>query len=154
MKITKAQKEALEVVMKLTDSGDPNKKEYILTLIYGILNIELEDESITLSITADPDKPNNTLPIDYEDPLDGNIKINMPDWIKDKQTPPFSPHIPFPPQVWYNHEPEPIQTDARDDVRYITEVTCTGDKNCIVHTTNTNDVQYNGEYEEPKEISK
>ena len=49
MKITKAQREALEVVMKLTDSNDPNKKEYILTLIYGILNLELEEDK-TLTI--------------------------------------------------------------------------------------------------------
>ena len=139
MKITKAQKEALEVVMKLTDSNDPNKKEYILTLICGILNLELEeDESVTPTIT---DNPNNTLPIDYVDPL----RI-----IQTPPTPSFIPGDYQPPQVWYNQEPEPIQTDAREDVRYATEVTCTGDKNGIVCTTNTADVQYNGEYEEPK----
>ena len=44
MKITKAQKDALDVVMKLMDSNDPNKKEYILTLICGILNLELEED--------------------------------------------------------------------------------------------------------------
>lgn len=136
MKITKAQKDALDVVMKLTDSDDPNKKEYILTLICGILNLELEeDTSIIHTIT---DNPNNTLPIDYVDPL----RI-----IQTPPTPPFVPGDYQPPQVWYKQEPEPIQTDAREDVRYTTEVTCTGDKNCIVHTTNTNDVQYNGEYE-------
>lgn len=138
MKITKAQKDALDVVMKLTDSNDPNKKEYILTLICGILNLELEDESITPTIT---DNPNNTLPIDYVDPL----RI-----IQSPPTPPFVPGDYQPPQVWYTQEPEPIQTDAKEDVRYATEVTCTGDKNCIVHVTNTNDVRYNGEYEEPK----
>lgn len=136
MKITKAQKDALEIVMELTDSDNPNKKEYILTLIYGILNIELEEDTSTITIN-----PNN-----------GNdkIHIDVPDWIKEMPTPPFSPHTPFPPQVWYNHEPEPIQTNASEDVRYVTEVTCTGDKNCIIHTTNTNDVRYNAEYEEPK----
>lgn len=136
MKITKAQREALEVVMKLTDSTDPNKKEYILTLIYGILNLELEEDKTTLTI----------------DPNDGNdkIHINIPDWSKSTPIPPFTPGDYQPPQVWYNHETEPIQTDMQKNVNYATEVTCTGDKNCIVHTTNTNDVRYNGEYEEPK----
>ena len=135
MKITKAQKDALEIVMKLTDSNDPNKKEYILTLICGILNLELEEDK---TITINPNNGND------------RIHIDMPDWIKDMPTPPFSPHTPFPPQVWYNHEPEPIQTDVNEYVRYVTETTYTGDKNCIIHTTNTNDVQYNGECEEPK----
>lgn len=136
MKITKAQREALEVVMKLTDSTDPNKKEYILTLIYGILNLELEEDKTILTIN----------------PNDGNdkIHINIPDWIESKPTPPFIPGDYQPPHVWYNHEPEPIQTNMQENVNYTTEVTCTGDKNCIVHTTNTNDVRYNGEYEEPK----
>lgn len=135
MKITKAQKEALEVVMKLTDSTDPNKKEYILTLIYGILNLELEEDK-TLTII----------------PNDGNdgININIPDWSKSIPIPPFTPGDCQLPQVLYNHEPEPIQTDMQKNVNYATEVTCTGDKNCIVHTTNTNDVRYNGEYEELK----
>ena len=78
------------------------------------------------------------------------IYINIPAWIKSTPTPPFTPGDYQPPQVWYTQEPEPIQTDAREDVRYVTEITCTGDKNGIVHTTNTADVQYNGEYEEPK----
>lgn len=135
MKITKAQKDALAVVMKLMDSDNPDKKEYILTLICGILNLELEEDK-TIIIN----------------PNDGNdkIHINIPDWGKSTPIPPFVPGDYQPPQVWYNQEPEPIQTDAREDVRYTTEVTCTGDKNCIVHTTNTNDVQYNGEYGEPK----
>lgn len=136
MKITKAQKDALDVVMKLMDSNDPNKKEYILTLICGILNLELEEDKTTITIN----------------PNDGNdkIHINIPDWGKPTQIPPFVPGDYQPPQVWYNNEPEPIQTDTREDVRYVTEITCTGDKNGIVHTTNTADVQYNGEYEEPK----
>jgi len=135
MKITKAQKDALAVVMKLMDSDNPDKKEYILTLICGILNLELEEDKTVII-----------------NPNDGNdkIHINIPDWGKPTSIPPFVPGDYQPPQVWYNQEPEPIQTDAREDIRYATEVTCTGDKNCIVHTTNTNDVQYNGEYEEPK----
>ena len=136
MKITKAQKDALDVVMKLMDSNDPNKKEYILTLICGILNLELEYDTSIIPIN-----PNN-----------GNdkIHINIPDLGKPTPIPPFTPRDYQPPQVWYTQEPEPIQTDTREDVRYVTEITCTGDKNGIVHTTNTADVQYNGEYEEPK----
>ena len=59
-------------------------------------------------------------------------------------TPPFNPN-PYPPQVWYN-KPEPIQTDAREDVRYATEVTHMGDKNCVTTTYNPNDVQYTGDF--------
>ena len=121
MKITKAQKDALDVVMKLVDSNDPNKREYILTLICGILNIELEEDK---TIIINPNNEND------------RIHIDIPDWIKDKPTPPFIPGDYQPPQVWYNHESEPIQT----------EVTHTGDKNCIVHTSNTTDVQYNGDF--------
>ena len=79
MKITKAQKDALEkdalaVVMKLIDSDNPNKKEYILTLICGILNLELEEDK-TIIIN----------------PNDGNdkIHINIPDWGKPTLTPPI-----------------------------------------------------------------
>ena len=61
MKITKAQKDALDVVMELMDSNDPNKKEYILTLICGILNLELEDDTSTITIN----------------PNDGNDKIHI-----------------------------------------------------------------------------
>lgn len=149
MKITKIQDAALATAVNLIDWNDPIKREQLLTLIYGILNIEVADET---TITTIPINPN-----------DGNdkIHINIPDSIKnvpDAPTPPFLPGdkimdpAPWMPKVWYNHEPEPIQTDARENVRYKTEVTCTGDKNCIVHTTNTADVQYNGEieYEEPK----
>lgn len=145
MNITLAQREALDVVKDMIDKSNTSVPEYgtkIMTLILGILNIDCRVEPVTPSITADPDSPNNTLPIDYVDPL----RI-----IQSPPTPPDVPHYPpFPPQVWYTQEPKPIQTDAKEDVRYATEVTCTGDKNCIVHTTNTNDVRYNGEYEEPK----
>lgn len=134
MKITKAQKDALDVVMKLTDSNDPNKKEYILTLICGILNLELEDKSITPTIT---DNPNNTLPIDYVDPL----RI-----IQSPPTPPFVPGDYQPPQVWYTQEPKPIQTDAREDMRYVTEVTCTEDKNCITTVHNSDCITYTGNF--------
>lgn len=144
MKITKIQKAALETAVGLVDII---KRDELMTLIYGILNIELdEDKSIIKTIPLNPN--------------DGNDKlhINIPDWVKNVPTPPFVPGditdpAPWQPRVWYNHEPEPIQTTAHPDVRYIAEVNSTGDKNCILHTTNTNDIQYNGkaeiEYEDP-----
>lgn len=147
--ITLAQREALDVVKDMIDKSNTDIPDYgtkIMTLILGILNIDCRVESVTPSITADPDGPDNALPIDYGGLRDGNDRLNIPDWIKEKQTPPFSPHTPFPPQVWYNNESEPIQTDAQPDVRYATEVTCTGDKNGIVYTSNTADVEYNGDF--------
>lgn len=153
-KITLAQREALDVVKDMIDKSNTSVPDYgttIITLILGILNVDCRVEPVAPSITVDPDKPDNALPIDYEGLRDGNDKINVPDWIREMPTPPFvpgdvayPPQPPFPPQVWYNHEPGPIQTDAREDVRYATEVTCTGDKNGIVCTTNTGDVRYNG----------
>ena len=132
MKITKAQKDALDVVMKLMDSYNPNKREYILTLICGILNIELEDDTSIITLN-----PNDVAGND-------EIQLIIPDWIEKKQTPPFSPHTPFPPQVWYEQETEPIQPTARE-LRYATEVSCTGDKTGIISVTNTADVRYNGD---------
>ena len=87
-------------------------------------------------------------------PDNGNnrIQINIPDWGKPAPIPPFVPGdivhpepCPYPPQVWYNQETEPIQPTAQE-LRYATEVSCTGDKNCIVCTTNTADVRYNGDF--------
>lgn len=136
MKITKAQKDALDVVMKLMDSDNPNKKEYILTLICGILNIELEDDKSI--VTTIPINPNNG---------SDQIQINIPDWSKSTPIPPFVPGDYQPPQVWYNHEPEPIQTDARDVAKYATMVTCTEDKNCTTITQNPNDcITYTGDF--------
>lgn len=67
-------------------------------------------------------------------------------------TPPFVPGdiahpepCPFPPRVWYNQGTEPIQP-TEQELRYATEVSCTGDKNGIVCVTNTADVQYNGDF--------
>lgn len=160
MNITLAQREALDVVKDMIDKSNTSVPEYgtkIMTLILGILNIDCRVEPVAPSITADPDSPDNALPIDYDGLRDGNDRLIVPDCIKTMPTPPFvpgdvayPPQFPFPTQVWYEHKPEPIQTDAKEDVRYATEVTCTGDKNCIVHTTNTADVRYNGEHEEPK----
>ena len=145
-KITLAQREALDVVKDMIDRSNTNVPDYgtkIMLLILGILNIDCRVEHTAPTIT---DNPDNTLPIDYGGLREGNERINMPDWVKELPTPPFSPHTPFPPQVWYNQEPEPIQTNTPEDVRYTTEVSCTGDKNGIVCTTNTADVRYNGDF--------
>ena len=129
--MTQSQKRALDAVQNMIEvKTDEFFAHNIMILIFGILNVEHDMIRDT------------TIPIN---PNDGNdrIHIDVPDW--PPQTPPFNPN-PFPPQVWYNQEPEPIQTDAREDVRYATEITCTGDKNGIVCTTNTADVQYNGDF--------
>ena len=144
-RITLAQREALDVIKDMIDRSNTNVPEYgtkIMTLILGILNVDCRVEHVAPSIT---DNPDNTLPIDYDGLREGNDRLNMPDWINEKQTPPFSPHTPFPPQVWYNQESVPIQPTARE-LRYATEVTCTDDKNCITTTYNTNDIQYNGDF--------
>lgn len=152
MNITLAQREALDVVKDMIDKSNTSVPDYgtkIITLILGILNVDCRVEHIAPTIT---DNPDNTLPIDYEG-LRDTPRLIIPDSIKDMPTPPFvpgdvtyPPQFPFPPQVWYEHKPESIQTDAREDVRYITEVTHTGDKNGIVYTTNTTDVRYNGDF--------
>lgn len=154
MNITLAQREALDVVKDMIDKSNtsvPDYGEKIMTLIFGILNVDCRVEPVTPSITADPDKPDNALPIDYEGLRDGNDRLIVPDWIKTMPTPPFvpgdtyPPQFPFPPQVWYEHKPKTLQTDAREDVRYATTVTCTGDKNCVTTTRNPNDcVTYTG----------
>ena len=148
-RITLAQREALDVVKDMIDKSNPDVPEFgtkVMTLILGILNVDCRVDQVAPSITADPDKLDNTLPIDYEGLREGNDRLNMADWLKELPTPPFSPHTPFPPQVWYNQEPVPIQTDTAENVRYAAEVSCTGDKNGIVYTTNTADVQYNGDF--------
>lgn len=153
MKITKPQKDALEVIKGMIDCSNTNVPDYgtkILALIFGILDVDYTyDDQIT---DLENDK---VIPIN---PNNGNdrIHIDIPDWIKDKPTPPFIPGDYQPPQVWYNLEPKPIQTDACEGVGYVVEVTCTGDKNGILHTSTTADVRYNGEcveYEEPKKIN-
>ena len=148
-RITLAQREALDVIKDMIDRSNISVPEYgtkIMTLILGILNVDCRVEHTITDITdIEGDK---TLPIN---PNNGNdrIHINIPN-IPGVQVFPGDivipdPH-PFPPQVWYNQEPEPIQTDAREDVRYVTEVSCTGDKNGIVYTSNTADVQYTGDF--------
>lgn len=116
-KITLAQREALDVVKDMIDKSNTNVPDYgtkIMTLILGILNIDCRVEHTTTDITdIEGDK---TIPIN---PNNGNDRLQIPDWIKDVPTPPFSPHDPFPPKVWYNQEPEPIQTTAQE-LRYAT----------------------------------
>ena len=144
-KITLAQREALDVVKDMLDKSNTNVPEYgtkILTLILGILNIDCRVEHTNTNITDMGG--GSALPIN---PDDGNGKINLdvPEWIKNLPTGPFSPHTPYPGQVWYEQETEPIQPTAQE-LRYATEVSCTGDKNGIVYTSNTADVQYNGDF--------
>ena len=152
-KITLAQREALDVVKDMIDKSNTNVPEYgtkILTLILGILNIDCRVEHTDADITdTGVGKP---IPIGLV-PNDGNdkIQINIPDWIKNVPSPPVdATPVPFPPQVWYNHEVDPIQTNAHEERRYSTNssvsVSCTGDKNCITTTYNPNDVQYTGDF--------
>jgi hypothetical protein len=145
MKITKAQKNALEVIKRMIDCSNTNVPDYgtkILTLIFGILDLDYTyDDQIT---DLEGDK---VLPID---PNNGNdkIQINIPNIPGVQIFPGEISHpepCPFPPQVWYEQETEPIQPTARE-LRYATEVSYTGDKNGIVCTTNTADVQYNGDF--------
>ena len=145
-KITLAQREALDVVKDMIDKSNTNVPEYgtkIMTLILGILNIDCRVEHNTIDITdIEGDK---TLPIN---PNNGNdrLQINLPNW--PPQTPPFSPHAPYPEQIWYDKDPGAIKIDAHEhqDVRYATSISCTGDKNCITTTYNPNEVQYTGDF--------
>lgn len=117
-KITLAQREALDVVKDMIDKSNTNVPDYgtkILTLILGILNIDCRVEHTITQIDGDKITPII--------PDNGNDKLQVPEWIKNVPTPPFSPHDPFPPRVWYNQETEPIQPTARE-LRYATD---TGD---------------------------
>lgn len=147
-KITLAQREALDVVKDMFDKSNTNVHEYgtkILTLILGILNIDCRVEHTTIDITDTGG--GKGLPIN---PEDGNGKINLdvPEWIKNLPTGPFSPNDPFPPKVWYNQEPDgAIKTNAHEERRYATSVSCTGNQNCITTTRNTDDcVSYTGDF--------
>lgn len=148
--ITLAQREALDVVKDMIDRSNTDVPEYgskIMTLILGILNVDVngtvtKDLGLTATLDKHPsiDLGNGESAIKAIINDNDGLQITIPDWIRDKQTPPFSP------QVWYNQEHEPIQTNKQEDVRYVTEVTYTGDKNGIVCTTNTADVRYNGDF--------
>lgn len=147
-KITLAQREALDVVKDMLDKSNTSVPDYgtkIMTLILGILNIDCRVEHITIDI---PDigegKP---ISINQEDG-NGKINLDIPDWIKNIPTGPFSPNDPFPPKVWYNQEPDgAIKTNAHEKRRYATEVSCTDNQNCITTTRNPNDcVTYTGDF--------
>jgi hypothetical protein len=148
-KITLAQREALDVVKDMLDKSNTSVHDYgtkILTLILGILNIDCRVEHITIDIPDITDiEGGKTIPIS---PDNGNDKINLdvPEWIKNLPTPPFSPHTPYPEQIWYNQEPEPIQTNVKEERRYATDVSCTGNQNCITTTRNPNDCVYTGDF--------
>lgn len=144
MKITKAQKDALEVIKGMIDSSNTNVPDYgtkILALIFGILDVDYTyDDQITdlednKDITINPDNGND------------RIQINIPNipgvqiFPGDRTPEP----APWEPRVWYNQEPKPIQTDKQEDRKYVTEITHTGGKNGIVYVSNTADVQYNGD---------
>lgn len=144
-KITLAQREALNVVKDMLDKSNTNVPEYgtkILTLILGILNIDCKVEHTSTDITdLGGGKP---IPININE---GNDKLQVPEWIKNLPTPPFSPHTPYPGQVWYNQEPEPINVYKQEERMYTTEVSCTGNQNCITTTHNPNDcVTYTGDF--------
>ena len=146
-RITLAQREALDVVKDMIDRSNTSVPEYgtkILTLILGILNVDCRVEHTITQI--DGDKITPTIP----DNGTGNdrIQINIPNipgvqiFPGDRTPEP----APWEPRVWYNQEPAPIQTDALENVIYTTEVSCTGDKNSIVYTTNIADARYNGDF--------
>jgi hypothetical protein len=139
--------EALDVVKDMIDKSNPDVPEYgtkITTLILGILNVDCRVEHTITQIDGDKITP-------IINPNDGTgdndkLQITIPDWIKEKQTPPFSPHTPYPEQIWYNQEPEPIQTNVKEERRYATDVSCTGNQNCITTTRNPNDCVYTGDF--------
>lgn len=145
--ITLAQREALDVVKDMIDKSNTNVPDYgtkILTLILGILNIDCRVECTSTDITdLGGGKP---IPININE---SNDKLQIPDWIKNVPTPPFSPHTPYPEQIWYDKDPGAIKVDAhkQEDVRYATSITCTENKNCITTTRNSNDcVTYTGDF--------
>ena len=160
-RITLAQREALDVVKDMIDKSNTDVPDYgtkIITLILGILNVDYRVEHTELTTTDITDiEGGKTITIN---PDNGNnkIHINIPDWGKPAPIPPFVPGdivhpepCPYPPQVWYNQEPDaaikadPLDAHGQEDRRYATEVSCTGDKDGIVYTTNTADARYNGD---------
>jgi hypothetical protein len=147
MNITLAQREALNVVKDMIDKSNTDVPDYgtkIITLILGILNVDCRVEHTITQIDGD-----KIAPIINPDSGNDRLQINIPNLPGVQIFPGEISHpepAPWEQRVWYNQEPEPIQTDARDDVRYVTEVSCTGDKNGMVYVSNTADVQYNGDF--------
>lgn len=148
--MTQSQKRALDAVQNMIEvKTDEVFARDIMILIFGILNVDCRVEHTELTTTDITDiEGGSTIPIN---PNNGNdrIQINIPNIPGVQIFPGEITHPeprPWEPRVWYNQEPEPIQTNKQKDVRYVTEVTYTGDKNGIVCTTNTADVQYNGDF--------
>lgn len=143
--ITLAQREALDVVKDMIDRANTSVPEFgtkVMTLILGILNIDCRVEHTITQI--DGDKITPIIPDNGND----RIQINIPNIPGVQIFPGEISHpepAPWEPRVWYEQETEPIQPTARE-LRYATEVSCTGDKNGIVCVTNTADVQYNGDF--------
>ena len=151
-KITLAQREALDVVKDMIDRSNANVPEFgtkVITLILGILNVDCRVEHTITQIDGD-----KITPIINPDSGNDRIQINIPDWIKTMPTPPFIPGdktsepAPFPPQVWYNQETDgAIKTNAHEERRYATSVSCADNQNCITTTRNTDDcVSYTGDF--------
>ena len=153
--VSSAQLRVLEVVVdmidRLTSNGDDNLPKFgrnIMDLILGILNVDINETVTVTDIDITDIEGDKILPINPDNSND-RIQINIPNIPSVQVFPGDISHpdpYPFPPQVWYNQEPEPYQTDKAEDVRYTTCVSCTEDKNCITTTYNTNDIQYNGDF--------
>ena len=124
MTTTHAQARALEVITQELDKVAPGRGKDYMDVILGVLNIEMPvlTECVSTPVTG----------IGIDTPI-GNEELQT-----HITSDPIYPHTPFPPQVWYNQEPEP------EPIK--TEVSCTGDKNGIVYTTNTADIRYNGDF--------
>lgn len=154
MQITLAQREALDVIKDMIDRSNTAVPEYgtkIMTLIFGILNVDCRAEHTITQIDND-----KITPITNPNNGNDNIQINIPDWIRTTPTPPFVPGdkrtepAPWEQRIWYNHENEPINAqEGMQEVRYVTDVNCTAgetrDKNCVTTTRNVNDcITYTG----------
>ena len=137
--MTQSQKRALDAVQNMIKAKtDEVFARDIMILIFGILNVEHDMyKDTTISINPNDVTGNDNLQINI--PNIPGVQIGFPGEITHPEP------CPFPPQVWYEQETEPRQPTAQE-LRYATEVSCTGDKNGIVYTTNTADVQYNGDF--------
>lgn len=120
MQISNSQERALNAVEDLIKGQTSDLFSHnIMILIYGILNVELKKD-----LTAIPNDGND------------KIHINIPNWIKSVPSPPFTPGDYQPPQVWYNHEPEPIPTVA-ETPEYISTISAADGPTVTTTATNT-----------------
>ena len=138
--ITLAQREALDVVKDMIDKSNTSVPDYgtkILTLILGILNIDCRVEHTTIDITDI--EGGKTIPIN---PDNGKIHLDIPEWIKNVPTT-SSTSL----DLRDNYAAIKIDAHNQEERRYATEVSCTGNKNCITATRNPNDcVTYTGDF--------